>query len=327
MITSRLQFALRGLLVAALAATTFGTSAQDDPNKPVTLVIPTGAGGGTDLVARVMQKKLSEQLGQPVVIDNKAGAGGIIGNQYVARAAPDGYTLLMSSNQLAIISAVSKATSYDPRKDFHPVAYVGLIPTLVVVNPKLPVTSMQELIATARSNPRSLQFGSAGNGSPNHLFVEMFNRMAGIDVLHVPYKGIAPALTDVVGGIVSMAYASQPTVQGFLASGQLKALAVTSGKRLASMPSLPSLAEFAPGYDADIWLGVWAVANTPAPVLNRIHAAIALTLQDVDVKKRLADLGLVIEPQTSAQFQAMADAELVKWAKVVSDSKGAIEKQ
>ncbi len=315
-------------LIGALSlALSLCAGAQEYPAKPVTLVIPTGAGGGTDLVARVLQKKLSDQLGQPVVIDNKAGAGGIIGNQFVARAAPDGYTLLMSSNQLAIISAVNKSTPYDPRKDFQPLAYIGLIPTLVVVNPKLPVTSMQELITNARAKPKSLQYGSAGNGSPNHLFGEMFNRMANIDVLHVPYKGIAPALTDVVGGTVAMAYASLPTVQGFLGSGQLRALAVTSGKRLPAMPNLPSLAEFAPGYDADIWLGLWAVAGTPAPVVQRIHAAVAATLQDADVKKRLGDLGLVVEPRTSAQFQAMADAELAKWAKVVDESNGAIAKQ
>ena len=315
-------------LIGALSlALSLCAGAQEYPAKPVTLVIPTGAGGGTDLVARVLQKKLSDQLGQPVVIDNKAGAGGIIGNQFVARAAPDGYTLLMSSNQLAIISAVNKSTPYDPRKDFQPLAYIGLIPTLVVVNPRLPVTSMQELISAARAKPKSLQYGSAGNGSPNHLFGEMFNRMANIDVLHVPYKGIAPALTDVVGGTVAMAYASLPTVQGFLGSGQLRALAVTSGKRLPAMPNLPSLAEFAPGYDADIWLGLWAVAGTPAPVVQRIHAAVAATLQDADVKKRLGDLGLVVEPRTSAQFQAMADAELAKWAKVVDESNGAIAKQ
>jgi tripartite-type tricarboxylate transporter receptor subunit TctC len=325
---SILSRTVRRLLVAAAAVIAFtGASAQDYPARPITLVIPTGAGGGTDLVARVLQKKLAETLGQPVVIENKAGAGGIVGNQFVARAAPDGYTLLMSSNQFAIISAVNKSTPYDPRQDFQPISYIGLIPTLVVVNPKLGVNSIQDLVAAARKKPRGLQFGSAGNGSPNHLFGEMFNRTAGVDVLHVPYKGIAPALTDVVGGTVSMAYASLPTVQGFLGSGQLKALAVTSSKRLQALPELPTLAEVAPGYEADIWLGLWAVARTPPAILQKVHAAMATTLQDPEVRRKLADLGLVVEPRSAGEFQNMVNAELEKWAKVVTSSNGAIAKQ
>lgn len=317
----------RALLAAAAALACTAAVAQDYPNKPITLVIPTGAGGGTDLVARVLQKKLADTLGQPVVIENKAGAGGILGNQFVARAAPDGYTLLMSSNQFAIISAVHKSTPYDPRKDFQPVAYIGLIPTVVVVNPKLGVNSVQELVAAARGKPRGLQFGSAGNGSPNHLFGEMFNRMAGIDVLHVPYKGIAPALADVVGGTLSMAYASLPTVQGFLGSGQLKAVAVTSAKRLQALPDLPTLAEAAPGYEADIWLGLWGVAKTPPAVLRKVHDAMAVTLQDPEVRKKLGQLGLVVEPRSAREFEGMVEAELDKWAKVVSSSNGGIATQ
>jgi tripartite-type tricarboxylate transporter receptor subunit TctC len=319
---------IRNVLAAAAAVMALaGAGAQEYPGRPITLVIPTGAGGGTDLVARVLQKKLAESLGQPVVIDNKAGAGGIVGNQFVARAAPDGYTLLMSSNQFAIISAVNKSTPYDPRHDFQPVSYIGLIPTLVVVNPKLGVTTIQDLVAAARRNPKGLQFGSAGSGSPNHLFGEMFNRMAGVDVLHVPYKGIAPALTDVVGGTVSMAYASLPTVQGFLGSGQLKALAVTSSKRLQALPELPTLAEVAPGYEADIWLGLWAVARTPPAIVQKVHAAMATTLQDPEVRRKLADLGLVVEPRSAREFEGMVHAELDKWSKVVSSSNGAIARQ
>lgn len=317
----------RALLAAVAALASAGVMAQDYPSKPVTLVIPTGAGGGTDLVARVMQKKFSETLGQPVIIDNRAGAGGIVGNHFVARAAPDGYTLLMSSNQFAIISAVNKSTPYDPRKDFQPLSYIGLIPTLVVVNPKLAVKSIQDLVAAARTNPKGLQFGSAGNGSPNHLFGEMFNRMAAIDVLHVPYKGIAPALTDVVGGTVSMAYASLPTVQGFLGTGQLKALAVTSSRRLQTLPDLPTLSEIAPGYEADIWLGLWGVAGTTPAVLQKVQAAMAATLQDAEVRRKLSELGLVVEPRSAREFELMVHGELEKWARVVSSSNGAIAKQ
>ncbi|MCA0326502.1 MAG: tripartite tricarboxylate transporter substrate binding protein [Proteobacteria bacterium] len=320
---------LSSLLALVLCVLTLNAQAQyaDYPNKPVTLVIPTGAGGGTDLVARVLQNKLSTELGQPLVIDNRAGAGGIIGNQYVARAAPDGYTLLMSSNQMAIISAVNKSTPYDPIRDFQPLAYVGLIPTVVVANAKLPVSSMQEVVAMARANPNALQYGSAGNGSPNHLFGELFKSMANVEVLHVPYKGIAAALTDVAGGTVSLSFASLPTVQGFLSSGQLKPLAVTSGRRLPALPNVPALAEVVPGYSADIWLGIWAVAKTPQPILRKLTVAMRATLQDAGVQKKLKELGLVLEPMTAVEFEALANAELVKWAKVVDDSKGAIERQ
>jgi len=316
-----------GLLAALVVALSPAMSLAAYPERPVIMVIPTGAGGGTDLVARVMQKKLAETLGQPVVIENKAGAGGIVGNQFVARAPADGYTILMSSNQFAIISAVNRATPYDPRKDFQPIASIGLIPTLLVVNPRVQARSIQELVEFARSKPKALQFGSAGSGSPNHLFGEMFNRMAGVNVLHVPYKGIAPALTDVVGGTTSMAYASLPTVQGFLSTGQLKALAVTSAKRIPSLPHLPALSEAVPGYDADIWLGIWGIAGTPAPVVQRIHAAVTATLQDADVKKRLGELGLIVDVRSTPEFEAMVNAELVKWAKVVDESNGGIQKQ
>jgi len=321
---------VKGAVVAAIGLSAFAAAAaaaQDYPTKPITLVIPTGAGGGTDLVARVMQKKLAELLGQPVVIDNRAGAGGIVGNQFVARSAPDGYTLMMSSNQFAIISAVNKNTPYDPRRDFQPVAYVGLIPTVVVVNPKVPVGSVPELVAAARAKPKGLQFASAGNGSPNHLFGELFNRMAGVDVLHVPYKGIAPALTDVVGGTVSMAFASLPTVQGFLSTGQLRAIAVTSAKRVPAVQHLPALAESVSGYEADIWLGIWAVGKTPGSIVQKVHAAVTGTLQDAEVRRKLGELGVVTSPMATSEFEGLVSAELAKWAKVVDDSNGAIEKQ
>ena len=301
--------------------------AADYPTKPITLIVPTGAGGGTDLVARVMQKNLSDRLGQPIVIDNRVGAGGMIGTQAAARSAPDGYTLMMSSNQFAIISATRKSTPYDPVKDFQPITSVGVIPTVVVINPSLPIDSLQDLIAYAKRNPDKLQYGSAGVGSPNHLFGEMFDKAAGVRTLHVPYTAIAQALGAVVGGTISMAYASLPTVQGFIKAGKLKALAVTSQQRVASLPNLPAIAEAVPGYDADIWLGIWGVAGTPPAVIQTIHAALVATMNDADIKTRLADLGLVVEPRSPAQFEVLVNNELRKWAKVVDDSKGAIERQ
>jgi len=315
-------------IVALLCWACAGWAQADGyPSRPVTLIIPTGPGGGTDLVARVMTNRLAQVLGQPVVIQNRAGAGGIVGNQDAARAAPDGYTLLMSSNQFAMIPAVQGNLPYDPVKDFIPITSIGMIPTLVVVNPQLPVHSLPELIAYAKARPSKLQYASAGIGSPNHLFGELLDRMAGMDVLHVAYRGAAAALLAVASGEASLAYASLPASQSFLDAGKIKALAITSGKRSQRLPDLPAVAETVPGYDAEIWLGIWGVAGTPPDVIAKVHAALLETMKDPAVAKGLADLGLELQPRSQEEFERVVNDELKKWARLVDESGGAIQKQ
>jgi len=322
--------AIRTILAAgaaALFALPLPALSQAYPSRPVTLIVPTGAGGGTDVVARVMSKRLGELLGQPVVVENKAGAGGIIGTQFVAKAAPDGYTLLISSNQIAMIPHLYKDVPFDPIKDFAPITSLAMLPTVAVANPKEPFNSMQEMVDYARRNPDKVTFGSAGNGSPNHLFGELLNKTANVKTLHVAYKGIAAALTDVVAGNVAIAYASLPTVQSFIDTGRLKALGVTSPKRIPSLPNVPAIAEVVPGYQAEIWIGLWAVANTPAPVVAKIHDAVVKTLADPEVAKRLADGGMVIEPRSPAAFATVVRNELDLWGGVVTSLGSAIQKQ
>lgn len=314
------------IAIAALLPVTAPQAQSDSyPSKPISLIVPTGAGGGTDLVARVIQKSLSENLGQPVVVENKVGAGGIIGTMAVAKAQPDGYTLMVSANQFAMIPAIKKSVPFDPLNDFTPIASVGVMPTLLVVNPKVPANSVKELIAYAKQNPNALQYSTAGNGSPNHLFGEMFKSYADVTILHVPYKGTAPAVADVVAGNVSLIFASYPTVKGFVKSGQLKGLAITSGKRVDGI-DLPAIAETLPGYDADIWYGIWGPANTPKPIVDKVNQAIAKTLKDPAVKEKLQELGLSVVDWSPAHFDAVMKSELAKWNKVVTDSKGAIER-
>jgi len=320
----------RSILVAAAvlmgAMPTLAWS-QAYPSRPITVIVPTGAGGGTDIVARVMSKKLGELLGQTIVVENKAGAGGIIGTQFVAKAAPDGYTLLISSNQIAMIPNLYKVAPFDPVRDFAPITSLAMLPTVVVANPKAPVNSMQGLVDYARRNPDAITFGSAGNGSPNHLFAELLNKTANVKTLHVAYKGIAAALTDVIAGNVLISYASLPTVQAFIDSGQLKALGVTSPKRISSLPTVPAIAESVPGYEAEIWIGLWAVAGTPAPIVAKIHEATVKTLADPEVAKRLADGGMVIEPRSPAAFATVVKNEIDRWGGVVTALGDAIPKQ
>jgi len=316
------------LMLTCLLAGVMGAGwAADYPSAPVTLVVPTGPGGGTDLAARAMSERLAKALGQPVIIDNKAGAGGIIGNQSVARAKPDGYTLLISSNQFGIIPAVQSKLPYDPIKDFIPITSIGVIPTLVLLNPSLPIGSISELISYAKQNPGKLQYASAGIGSPNHLFAAMFSKMANIDMLHVPFRGTSPALIAVAGGEVPLSFASLPASQGFISGGKLKPIAVTSGQRLKTLPDLPAISETVPGYAADIWLGIWGVAGTPPAVIDKIHAAIEETLKDPAVLKSLGDQGLVVEVRSKENFAAVVKEEIAKWNKVVDDSGGEIKRQ
>ena len=321
---SKFSFAAAALFMAGAMAT---ANAASFPTGPITLVVPTGPGGGTDLAARAFSEKLAQKLGQPVVIDNKTGAGGIIGTQAVARAKPDGHTLLISSNQFGMIPAVQSKLPYDPKGDFIPITSVGVIPSLVIVNSSAPYSSLTDLIQHAKKEPGSVQYATAGIGSPNHLFAAMFANMADVNLLHVPFRGTAPALLAVASQDVALTFASYPASQGMIASGKVKPLAVTSPKRLKALPDVPTVSETVPDYAIDIWLGIWGVAGTPQDVIDKLHAAIVETLEDPEVTKNLADQGIIVETRSQSDFAAMADAELDLWKKVVDDSKGEIQRQ
>ena len=315
------------MLAALVIAVSTSVYSQDYPTKPITIIVPTGPGAGTDAVARIISAKLGEVLGRTVVVENKSGAGGIIGTQAAAKAVPDGYTLMISANSFAMIPALYKTPPYDPVQSFIPITSIGHSPAILVVNPQIPVDSFDELIAFAKRNPDGLSFGSAGNGSPNHFFGEMLNKAAGVKIVHIPYKGMAAAVADVVGGRVSMVSVGLPAIQAFINAGRLKAIAVMSPQRVTSLPNVQSVAESIPGFNVDLWFGLWAVANTPDPVIERIYAATLKILDDPDTRKRLTDTGMKIVPRTRAQFQSLIQSELEKWSGIVRDSQGAIVSQ
>jgi tripartite-type tricarboxylate transporter receptor subunit TctC len=267
-------------------------------------------------------QKLSEAWGQPVVIDNRPGAAGIIGTEAVAKAAPDGYTLLMGAiSTHAINPSLYKTLSYDPVKDFMPVTLVATAPLLVVVHPSLPVNSTRELIALAKSKPGQLFFASAGSGNSTHLAGELFKTMANVDLVHVPYKGATPAETDLMGGQVSLMFSSILSALPHAKAGKMKALAVTSARRSSIAPELPTVAESGvPGYDVNPWYGLFAPAGTPRAIVDRINRDVARILAQPDVRQRFATLGAEPAGNTPEQFAAFVNAEIAKWSKVVADS-------
>ena len=296
-----------------------GAWPQAYPAKPVRIVVPFSPGGSTDVTARILAQKLSEAWRQQVIVDNRTGAGGNIGADVVAKAAPDGYTLLLATTGvMAINHHLYRNMSYDAARDFAPVTQIGALPLILVVHPSLPVKSVKELIAIAKSQPGQLTFASSGVGSATHMTAELFRLMAGVDIVHIPYKGSGQSLIDVISGEVTIAFdqitSSAPQVQ----AGKLRALAVTSAKRFASVPNLPTVAEAGvPGYESVSWNGIAAPAATPRDIVNRIQAEIARTLQLPDIKERFAKDGIEPVGSTPEQFSAHIRAERVKWEKVV----------
>ncbi|MBI3937373.1 MAG: tripartite tricarboxylate transporter substrate binding protein [Betaproteobacteria bacterium] len=309
---------LRIIAGLALAAVAVSAAAQTYPQKPIRLIIPFPPGGPRDVQARLIGPKLTEAWGQPVVVDNRAGANGIIGIGLGAKAEPDGYTLVMISAGFAAASSLYAKLPYDSVRDFAPVAPLTSGPGIVVVNPSLPVRSIRELVAHARSRPGQLFFGSAGNGAPSHLAVELFKTMAGIDLVHVPYKGMAPAITDLIAGRLQL---SIPTIPGGLPhakSGKVRALAVTGAQRSAAAPELPTVTEAGlPGYLATNWYGLVAPARTPRPVVGKLNQEIGRILAMPEVRERLTNIGMEPESNTPEQFAEFIKSEIVKWAKVV----------
>jgi tripartite-type tricarboxylate transporter receptor subunit TctC len=317
--TNRLALAAFAVLCAAFAT---GASAQGFPTKPIRIVVPFPAGGTTDVLARAAAQKLTETLGQPAVVDNRPGAGGNIGAELVAKSAPDGYTLLMGTvGTHAINPGLYPKLPYDHVKDFAPVILVAGVPNVLVVNPSLPVNSVQELVAYAKANPGKLNFASSGNGTSIHLSAELFKLMAGVQMTHVPYKGSAPALQDLVGGQVQLMFDNMPSSLALIKAGKLKALAVTSKERAPALPDVPTIAESGlPGYDASSWFGLLAPAGTPPPAIARLNGEIAKWLATPEAREKLLAQGANAAGGTPEDFARFIAAETAKWQKVVKES-------
>ena len=303
------------------------TQAADYPVRPVTLAVAFTPGGPSDVLSRIVGKKLEQLLGQPFIIENRPGAGGNVAAEQVARAPADGHTLLMGNNSiLATNAALYKKIKIDPEADFAPISLVGSQANILVVNPQLPVRSMAELIAYAKANPGKVNYASSGHGAAAHLAAELFKAEAKIDIVHVPYKGAAPALQDVIAGHVQMMFATAASVVPHIQSGQVRALAVTTLKRTAVFPELATVDELGlKGFDATTWHGLVAPSRTPKDVIATLHRATVAALADAAVRKSLGDLGVDIVGNTPEQFTAYIKAEIPKWTAVVKTSGAQIE--
>ncbi|WP_453933671.1 Bug family tripartite tricarboxylate transporter substrate binding protein [Acidovorax temperans] len=325
------RFALGSIASAVVlgAGLLGGTSAlaQAYPTKPVTIIVPFAAGGTTDILARIIGQALTAELGQSVVVDNRAGAGGNIGGQAAAKAAPDGHTLFMGTvGTHAINASLYKKMPFDPVKDFAPLTRVANVPNLLVANPAQPYKSVKDLIAYAKANPGKVNFGSSGNGSSIHLSGELFKSLAKVDMQHAPYKGSAPAVTDLLGNQIGIMFDNMPSAIQHVRSGKLVPLAVTTAKRSPELPNVPTIAEAGvPGYEATSWFGMFAPAGTPAPVLAKLNAAIVKVLAQPDVKKKINEQGAEVYSETPEQFAAFIQAESVKWGKVVKESGASLD--
>jgi tripartite-type tricarboxylate transporter receptor subunit TctC len=296
--------------------------AADYPSKPITLMIGFAPGGPSDVMARILTRKMEEFLKQPLVIENRAGAGGSIAGAAVARAAPDGYTVLLATGSLLAINvSLYKNLGYDPEKDFEPITVIGTQTNVLYTHPSLPATSLAELIAYAKANPGKLSFGSGGNGTPAHLAGELLKIEAKIEMTHVPFRGTGPALQAVIGGHVPMAYNPPPPLLPHIQSGAIRAIAITTLKRTAALPEVPTIAELGfPGFEATTWHALVAPAGTPPDVIATLHGAAVAALNDPDVRKALTDLGVDVVANTPAEFRAYLKDEIPKWAAIVKAS-------
>jgi tripartite-type tricarboxylate transporter receptor subunit TctC len=312
----------RAALVIVLAVIAAGTSAQTYPTRPIRLVVPFPAGGTTDILAREVGQRLSVSLGQPVVIDNRPGAAGNIGSDLVAKSAPDGYTLLMCTvSTHAINPNLYAKLPYDHVKDFAPVILVAGVPNVLEVTPSLPVNTVSDLIKLAKEKPGQINFASSGSGTSIHLSGELFKTMAGVDMTHVPYKGSAPAITDLMGGQVQVMFDNLPSSLQQIKAGKLRAIAVTSAQRAPALPNVPTIAESGlAGFEASSWFGVVAPAGTPQAIIARINADVNQWLQSPDAKEKLLAQGAAAAGGTPEQFAAYIRTETEKWAKVVKAS-------
>lgn len=307
------------VLAAALTAASFAQA--DYPNRAVSVIVPQATGGANDTIARILAAKLSDVMGQQFVVENRPGAGGNIGTTAAAKAKPDGYTLLLTTNSTQVINPwLYKTTGFDPLKDFTPVGLVASAGYVLVVNSAFPANNVAELIAQAKANPGKINYASAGNGTLNHLIVEMFKQKVGIDMQHVPYKGAAAAATDVAGGQVPVSVQSAPSSLSLLASGKIKALAVTNEKRIAALPNTPSISETIPSFGSTPWYGILAPVGTPPAIVDKLNAAIKTALADKEVQDKLIKQGCEAMQNTPQQFAKLLQDDLANWQKIVKDS-------
>ncbi|MDP9839085.1 tripartite-type tricarboxylate transporter receptor subunit TctC [Neorhizobium huautlense] len=318
--TRRAALALAG---SALTLMSLGSAvqAQNFPNNTVTLVVPFAAGGSTDVVGRVVAQKMGEILGQQVVVENVAGAGGNLGADRVARAEPDGYTILMGTVAThALNPLILKTKPYDPEKDFSPVSLLVVVPNVLVVNPQLPVNSVQELIDLLKKEPDKYSYASSGNGTPLHLSGELFKSMTGTTMQHVPYKGAGPALNDLIGNQISIMFDNLPSSSGHIKGKTLKALGVTTKERAPSFPDVPTVAETVPGYETYTWNALFAPAGTPPEVVAKLNEAANTALKDPKVAERMKEFSATIVGSTPEDLGKHVTAELAKWGPVVKDA-------
>lgn len=295
--------------------------AQSYPAKPIRLIVPFPAGGPTDVTSRIISPKVSEALGQNIIIENRGGASSIIGSELVAKAPPDGYTLLIATVTNTINVSLIPKIPYDMARDFEPVAQLFITTSILTAHPSLPVKSVRELIALAKARPNQLTYGSAGNGSPSHLAGELLKTMTGITLIHVPYKGGGPAAVEQVAGQVQLAFLSAPAVVPFIKNGRLRGLAVTNAKRSIILPGLPTIAETGlPGYESEGWSGIFAPAKTPAAIVQRLYTDFTTALRDNDVRAKLIAAGTEPALTTGDEMGKKVRDEIARWAKVVKAS-------
>ena len=320
--------ALTAASALALAAALPGVAlAQAYPNKPITMIVPFPAGGTTDILARIVGKALEGELGQPVVIDNKAGAGGNIGAQQAARAKPDGYTLFMGTvGTHGINESLYRKLPYSPLGDFQPITRVAMVPNLLVAHPSRPYKTVKELIDYAQKNPGKVNYASSGSGTSIHLSGELFKSMAKVDMMHVPYKGSAPAVADLLGGQTDIMFDNMPSAFQHVKAGKLRAIAVTTDKRYPELPDVPTIAEAGvPGYNATSWFGLFTNRKVPADVLAKLNDAMVKILTKPEVIKQMAEQGAVAHPEKPAEFEAFIKAETAKWGPVVKQSGATVD--
>ncbi|MBB3948137.1 tripartite-type tricarboxylate transporter receptor subunit TctC [Rhizobium skierniewicense] len=311
------------LAASVVSAFVLGGAAQAQtyPARAITLVVPFAAGGSTDVVARVIAQKMSEDLGQQVIVENIAGAGGNLGADRVARAEPDGYTILMGTVAThALNPLILKTKPYDPEKDFAPISLLVVVPNVLVVNPQLPVKNVAELIALLKAQPDKYAYASSGNGTPLHLSGELFKSMTGVSMQHVPYKGSGPALNDLLGNQVSIMFDNLPSSSGHIKSGTLRALGVTTAERASSFPDVPTIAETVPGYETYTWNALFGPKGTPKEAVDRLNAAAKKALADPAVAARMADFSAKIVGSTPDELKTHVATEIAKWEPVVKNA-------